>query len=131
MDPIINGQHVDKYGTQRWYNDGKLHRDNDLPAIIRVEYQEWYKNGQKHRDGDLPSKIWACGDQQWYKNGKMHRDNDSPTIICIGDSYTIGYQRWCKDGQKHRDDGPAIIYDDGKMTWYRYGHKYVPKMKKL
>jgi len=41
--PIIN-----KYGTQRWYNKaGKLHRENDMPAVIwKAGYKAWYINGK-------------------------------------------------------------------------------------
>jgi hypothetical protein len=47
-----------------------LHRENDLPAIIRWNgTQEWYKNGKLHRDGDLPAIIGANRFQAWYKNG--------------------------------------------------------------
>jgi predicted ATP-binding protein involved in virulence len=62
---------VDKYGTERWYNkDEKLHRDNDLPAVIYSDGSKfWYQNGERHRDNNLPAIINANGYQAWYKNG--------------------------------------------------------------
>jgi len=81
-------------GYQCWYKNGKLHRDNDLPAIITPnEKKYWYKNGVRHRDNDLPAVILANGDQFWYQNGKLHRDNDLPAII-----YANGDQKWFKNG---------------------------------
>ena len=36
-------------GTQKWYLNGKLHRENDLPAIIHSDgTQEWYLNGVEY-----------------------------------------------------------------------------------
>jgi hypothetical protein len=46
--------------------------------------QHWFKNGKLHRDNDLPAIIWASGNLEWYKNGKLHRDNDLPAIIQDG-----------------------------------------------
>ena len=58
---------IDKDGTEKWYNeDGELHRDDDLPAVIKTYgTQEWYRNGKLHRDNDLPAIIKADGDQEW------------------------------------------------------------------
>ena len=50
---------------------GKLHRDNDKPAVICTDgSQFWYQNGNLYRDNDLPTIIYADGKQVWYKNGK-------------------------------------------------------------
>src|SRR5271170_6044899 len=34
-----------------------------------------------HRDNDLPAIIYANGTQWWYQRGVYHRDNDLPAII--------------------------------------------------
>ena len=62
---------IDEKGTQRFYNEkGQLHRDNDLPAIIRVSgTQLWYQNDKLHRDNDMPAIVRANGNKHWYKNG--------------------------------------------------------------
>ncbi len=45
-----NGKYTDPDGTQRWFKDGKLHRE-DGPAIIWPSgYQEWYKDGKEITD---------------------------------------------------------------------------------
>jgi hypothetical protein len=33
--------------------------------------------------------------------------------------YTVGYSRVL-----HREDGPAVIYENGDMYWYRYGKQH-------
>ena len=44
--------------------------------------QEWYKDGKLHRDNDQPAIIYADGTKFWYKEGKYHREDDQPAIIC-------------------------------------------------
>jgi hypothetical protein len=51
-----NGKHTDKYGSQRWYKNDKLHRE-DGPAVIRPDgTQHWWLNGKEITD-DI--KNWA------------------------------------------------------------------------
>ncbi len=84
--------------SKYWYKNGKLHRDNDLPAIIYKIFQDeedqyWFKNGKLHREHDLPAVMDQNGYQCWYKNGEIHRDNDLPAEISSN-----GTQRWYKNG---------------------------------
>ena len=83
---------VDSNGTQFWFNNGKLHRE-DGPAIIFPDgTQFWYINGKRHRE-DGPARIYPDGTQEWYISGKRHREN-----------------------------GPAVIYQDGRQYWCINGH---------
>ncbi len=86
-----NGKYIDQYGTQRWWKDDKLHRE-DEPAII-------YPSGTKF----------------WFINDKRHR-KDGPAFI-----NSDGTQMWYKDGEFHREDGPAIVYPSGRQYWYKDG----------
>jgi hypothetical protein len=92
-------------GTYKvWYKQGKIHRDNDLPAISRNEsYQEWYKDGELHRDGDLPAIIGSDNHQEWYVNGEVHRDGDLPAVI-YGE-----IRQWYKNG--------VFIKSEGEEEW--------------
>lgn len=101
--------------TQKCYKDGKLHRDDDLPAVVYSNgTSEWYKNGLLHRDGDLPAIIWASGTKEWYKNGLLHRDCDFPAII-----YSCGARMWYKNGLLHREDNkPAVIWSEDLQEWF-------------
>lgn len=58
---------------ERYYcKFGKLHRDDDEPAVITPNYRFWYKFGLEHRDGDYPSYI---SDElyEYKKFGVLHR----------------------------------------------------------
>lgn len=80
---------------KKWYCMGKLHRNNDLPAIIESDGSRyWYQHGEKHRENDLPTVILASGSQWWYQHGERHRDNDKPAI-----TYASGDQEWYKHGK--------------------------------
>ena len=54
--------------------NGKIHRDNDLPAI---EYPDgskvWYKYGKLHRENDLPAIEYASGTKKWFTNGVLNK----------------------------------------------------------
>lgn len=106
---------------QQWYQNGKLHRDNDSPACIYADgTQKWYQNGLIHRDNDLPVLVLSSGQQQWHQNGKYHRNNDLPAII-----YANGTQCWYQYGKRHRDnDLPAIVTENGSLLWYQYGKQH-------
>lgn len=117
---------IDFLGTQRWYRNGQLHRDHDLPAVIKANgTKEWYQHDQRHRDNDLPALIWANSSQQWYQNGQLHRNNDMPAII-----WSNGTQQWYQNDKLHRNnDLPAVIWFDGTQCWYQNGHQYTPSTK--
>jgi hypothetical protein len=61
---------------------GKLHRGNDLPAVINTTGdRSWMLYGKWHRENDLPAVIRGNGARYWYYQGKLHRDNGKPAII--------------------------------------------------
>ena len=64
--------------------------------------QFWYLDGNLHRE-DGPAVIYPDGIQRWYLNGKLHRE-DGPAVI-----YPDGYKEWWLKGKLHREDGPAVI----------------------
>ncbi len=91
-----NGKYMDRNG-QRWYKDGKLHKE-DEPAYINSDgSQFWYKDGKCHRE-DGPAYINSNGSQSWFKNGKLHKE-DGPAII-----HPDGTKYWYKDGKHITDD---------------------------
>jgi len=50
-----------------------LHSFDDEPAIICNDGTKfWFKNGKKHRDNNLPAVIRYNGDVEFYKNGKQY-----------------------------------------------------------
>jgi hypothetical protein len=102
-------------GNKHWYQNGKLHRDGDLPAKEFADGEKhWYQNGKRHRDGDLPA-IEDTGGKVWYLNDKIHRDSDLPAI-----EFSNGTKEWYRNGKFHRDgDLPAIIGAHGTKQWYQ------------
>ena len=65
-----NGLHIDEAGTQRWYLDDKLHRQ-DGPAVVYSDGSEyWYLDDKLHRQ-DGPAAVGACVTEDWYLHGKF------------------------------------------------------------
>ena len=45
-------------GTQTWYQNNLIHRDNDLPAIIySYGRQVWFQNGQRQSEGEIDGQY--------------------------------------------------------------------------
>jgi hypothetical protein len=64
-----NGKFTYPNGTQSWWKDDELHRE-DGPAVIWPNgTQFWYINGKYHRE-DGPAIIRPDGTQYWYINDK-------------------------------------------------------------
>ena len=76
---------VNSHGSQSWYLNGKLHRE-DGPAIIYANGdQYWYLNGKLHRE-DGPAIIWAKGAQYWYLNSEelTEQEFNNRNRPCVG-----------------------------------------------
>ena len=55
--------------------------NKDLNGCVEsLSVKKWYKDGVLHRDNDLPAIEFANGNKEWYQNGNLHRDNDLPAI---------------------------------------------------
>ena len=88
--------------------------------VIRSAVYYVNDDGLLHRDGDLPAVINTDGSQHWFINGFRHRDDDQPAAIYTSESYyNGGHQYWFINGELHRDNNqPAVIYGDGSKEWY-------------
>lgn len=118
---------IDADGDQWWFQNGLRHRDGDQPAWISQDEstKEWYQNGKLHRDGDQPAVIGSDGTKEWYQNGKLHRDGDQPAII-----EADGAQEWRQEGKRHREGGqPAVIKADGTKQWWINGQRVTQKQQ--
>ena len=115
-------------GHEYWRYNGKLHRE-DGPAIV---YDRRYNHAN----------------MRWYLNGKEYGHNfnewlfDNPvslsekTQIRIKYGYTSIIEESSKyypgkrtfyilfNGDYHREDGPAVIWENGKIVWCWYGRSY-------
>jgi len=86
----------DKRWMKKEYNGFVISRNHDLPAIVYGMRKDWYNNGKWHREKDLPAVICFDIDQNkyWFKKGKWHREKDLPSLI-----YRTGKKSWYKDGK--------------------------------
>jgi hypothetical protein len=82
----------------------------------RIEY---YKDGKLHRDDDLPAMEYNNGDKFWCQNGQLHRINNPAA------EYANGINWWCQYGKYHRLDGPAVEGLNGYKAWYIENIKYT------
>lgn len=91
-----------------------------LPKIDANGDQEWYNDdGALHRENDLPAVIWYDGTKSWYQNGLLHRLN-GPAI-----EYLDGSKYWCQNGLLHRLNGPAIEWNNGSKKYFIDGRQYT------
>lgn len=112
-----------KNGTSVWRKNGKLHRDNGLPAMIGHAGTEKYAvNGKYHRLGDLPAITWSKGPyrQEWWINGEIKRAirKDGTEEFFMKGSVNRD------SALLHRDDGPARIHPNGHKEYWLQGHQY-------
>jgi hypothetical protein len=86
----------------------------------------WYKHGKFHRDGNKPAVICFLDNTWWYYyNGEIHREDDQPAISlsrqhCTPGKFTLA---WYYRGKPHRDNKPAIVTENGGISWYNHGIK--------
>jgi hypothetical protein len=65
---------INGFGSKYWRNEeGKKHRDNDLPAVITAKGSMfWYQNDKFHRNRDLPAIVYSDGTKAYWKNGERY-----------------------------------------------------------
>jgi hypothetical protein len=127
------GKIADTKGTIRYYKDGLLHRDGDLPAVEHINGDKyWYQNGKLYRDNDQPAEVYANGDKAWFQNSKLHRDNDQPAV-----EQANGIKAWFQNSKLHRLTGPAWTNSNGIEEYWINGerltkeeHANHPEVKK-
>ena len=99
----------------------KLIPQLDSPLVAEDEERmdgtrKWYTNGHLHRDNDLPAIIDTSGTKEWYQNGVLHRIHDRPAI-----EHKDGRCEWICQGVRHRSEGPAVTWPDGSAFYFRRG----------
>ena len=77
----------------------------------------WYLNGKLHRE-DGPAIEYGDGTKKWYLNDTLHRE-DGPAI-----EFNDGTKKWFSNGELHREDGPAIEWGGGIMSWFLKGKRH-------
>jgi predicted AlkP superfamily phosphohydrolase/phosphomutase len=69
---------------------------------------EYYKDGKLHRDNDRPAVEWYNGDKDWYQNGILHRV-DGPAV-----EWANGCKWWYIEGVNYTEEGYAKFLSFGK-----------------
>ena len=98
---------VHSNGTQRWYQNDKLHRA-DGPAVIYTDgTQFWFLNDMLHR-ADGPASLWADGFQFWWLNGETMSEAEHAAAVaksqspCDGKAVEINGKTVEIDGKKYK-----------------------------
>jgi hypothetical protein len=78
--------------------------------------QYWYLNDVLHRE-DGPAVEGADGSVEWWLNGELHREG-GPALEWIN-----GAKEWWLNGELHRPDGPAVEWANGIEFWYLNGER--------
>ena len=101
MDAATETHHVvnEHNGDQFWFTGEVLHRDDDLPAVVRDDHRHvflsWHKHGNNHRENDDPAVF-----MQWKHNGEVR-------------------QYWYRDDKLHREWAlPAVVHSPGVHEWW-------------
>ena len=92
-----------------WYQDDKLHCDNDEPAK-ECSNGKWIENGLRHFHRDEPADINIA---KWYLEGIGYFHRDEPADINLA--------KWCLEGigYFHRDDDIVnVILDNDDNDYY-------------
>jgi hypothetical protein len=105
-------------GTRAWYWDGKLHREDGLPAIEwSGGAKEWWIHGKQYRDNDLPTIERPGTRSEWHnEKGQLHRLG-KPAIEGVN-----GFTEWYQEGKHHCESGPAINWGS-TVEWWIHGEK--------
>jgi hypothetical protein len=107
---------------------GHLKHDRYIASKIK-SVQGWIWNrarslaidelGLLHSDlGDVivPAVVGTRGGRYWFRHGLLHSWNDEPSYL-----QEDGSKFWHRDGILHRDNGPAIVWANGAVEWWRDG----------
>lgn len=106
----VNYNIIDDDQAKCWVDSlNNYHREDDLPARIfegnnsDCGFMEWYQHGKLHRENDKPALIWDYG-CEWWINGVRHREN-GPAIFNSTD-YNTGKndKKWFLDGIEYSED---------------------------
>lgn len=99
-------------GHEFHQQDGLLHSHADRPAVVYADgTQWWYREGQVHRDNG-PAVVHANGVEEWWQENKRHRTDGPavtyPTTLVITPALR-GVKQWWLDGKLQREELPGPV----------------------
>jgi hypothetical protein len=79
MSEIKNGKYTSVDGTEKWYENDVLHREN-APAVIGDNGKSllWFKHGVMHRDDGPAVVLTNSGTkiEKWFLNGQASTEKE-------------------------------------------------------
>lgn len=111
-----------------WRLFGRKHRENDLPAVMRMTTEGKFINPDRYKEPMvLYPQSWVGGYLEYYINGKTQREDDKPAIVHENGSHVYFY-----NGNHHRapangEDRPSIIHGDGTLEYHINGQLHRTK----
>ena len=110
-----------------WSEEGRFHREGDLPALIERDpitgvtvTAKFYQHGELHRDGGPASIIrdpesGIAIRQLWMQHAKCHRSAGKPAeIVRDGETGVVIEEHYAQNGLWHRESGPAVVKRDAR-----------------
>jgi hypothetical protein len=119
---------VDDDGNRYWHTNGKLVRNNGLPAIEMVNGNKFfYKEDKDNGNIYLYRKIIDNRDTYYNDDGNPHR-GDGPAISDYFDNGLLNLEVYIKNNLFHREGGPAYrtYHPNGKMHKVIYYYDDFP-----
>ena len=58
--------------------------DPEMSLNLDGNCREWHRDGKLHRDNDLPALKWSDGNRVWFQHGEIHRENGPAHILPDG-----------------------------------------------
>lgn len=81
MKNLKTGVYKDFQGNKYYYQNGMLHRENDLPAIEWSDgSKSWYYNNLKHRINGF-AIDWKDGRQEYWFEGIQYTEKEFNLMI--------------------------------------------------
>lgn len=71
---------VNRNNETTYYSLGKKHRVNGYATLTKDGGKLWYQDGKLHRDDDLPAVIWANGNRSWYNKGTPYTESQMEVV---------------------------------------------------
>jgi hypothetical protein len=92
--PVVKLDPATGLMVERYYLNGRVHRDNDKPAVIeydptskQVVREQYFQNGKLHRNTGKPAFIEYSAStgktilEVFFEDGKLHSGDNSPPAI--------------------------------------------------
>jgi hypothetical protein len=99
------------------YYEEIIYNKNHSHIIEEDGTEKYFKNGKLHRETE-PAITYPNGRREWYTDGELDKER-YPAVITENGTY-----KWYSFGKLHNRKGPAIVYPDGSYEFWIEGIRY-------